>query len=559
MKKTLLNLLLALLTFALPSVSRADDVVKIGSLYYALSASAKAATVAGTTYAAQSANKDYDGTELIIPADVTYEDVTYNVTKIDDNAFASNGSMTAVTIPVCVTTIGNGAFGSCSALTKIVMMAETPPEIGGTSALKADAKIYVPYTNFDAYKEKWGDAYTFIPVAVFKPGNNVKCIKSISYDEKSNVTVVKVVPKSNFAYVYDNVKRVSSPVTDSNSSYFYTGSNSEYYYPWEKDDGVIDLYVSFTRQASYQINLKDKSYFTTEDASKGTITAVRWDSPSQATLTLNFAYGWLFYNVTYSDIDWATSDVKLNGNELTISKISSETVHTHVINFKSKCSFEAGANLSSIAKVKWTGESSAEVTCTLEEYGYCFYNLNGSNYTVGVGSGWENTTATGSGNVVTFTGLGTRITYRINFGAKATFYSWDESTGTIASVDWTADDEATVTVSPAEGYQLSKVHSNRINGNTYLEAEVGATEVHITEIGDHEMIFFMFEKVEATSLPQAENGGISIFVNGGDIAVSGADYFEVYSLSGRKVAPQGLAPGLYIVRADGVAKRVVVK
>lgn len=557
MKKTLLHLLLALVTFALPSVSRADNVVMIGSLYYALSAEAKTATVAGTTDATESVNKDYAGTDLTIPADVTYEDVTYSVTKIDDNAFANNATLTAVTIPASVTTIGDGAFGSCTALAKIMMMAETPPAIG-TSALKADAKIYVPYTGFDTYKEKWGDAYTFIPMAVFKAGNNVKSIKGVSYDEDCNVTRVMIVPKSNFAYTYNNVKRVSSVVTDSNSSYFYTGKNSEYYYNEEGADGVITLIVSYTKQASYQINLKDKAYFETSDSSKGTITAVRWDSPSQATLTLNFAYGWLYYNVTYADIDWGTSDVKLNGNELTISKISKDAVHTHVVNFKSKCSFEAGANLSSIASVKWTGESSAEVTCAPEDYGYIFYTY-GASWTTGVGSGYENTKATGSGNVVTFTGLGTRITYCINFGAKAIWDSQDESTGTISSIVWTAEDEATVTVSPAEGYQLSKVHSNRINGNTYLEAEKGATEVHITEIRDLEWIHFIFEKTGATSLSQVENDGISISVRGGDIAVSGTDDFEVYSISGRKVAPRGLAPGLYIVRTDGASKRVVVK
>lgn len=558
MKKILLHFLLALVTFALPSVSRADSVVMIGSLYYALSTEAKTATVAGTTYATESANKDYDGTDLTIPADVTYEDVTYSVTKVDNNAFANNATLTAVTIPLSVTTIGDGAFGSCTALTKIMMMPETPPAIG-TSAVKADAKIYVPYTGFDTYKEKWGDTYTFIPMAVFNAGNNVKSIKSVSYDEEHNWTYVKVVPKSNFAYTYNNVKRVSSVVTDSNSSYFYTGKNSEYYYNEEGADGVITLIVSYTKQASYQINLKDKAYFKTSDSSKGTITAVRWDSPSQATLTLNFAYGWLYYNVTYADIDWGTSDVKLNGNELTISKISKDAVHTHVVNFKSKCSFEAGAHLSSIASVKWTGESSAEVTCTPEDYGYIYYNRNWSYWTTGVGFGYENTEATGSGNVVTFTGLGTHITYRINFGAKATFESWDESTGTISSIVWTAENEATVTVSPAEGYQLSKVHSNRINGNTYLEAEVGATEVHITEIRDFEWIHFIFEKKDAASLSQSENDGISISVRGGDIAVSGTDDFEVYSISGRKVAPRGLAPGLYIVRTDGASKRVVVK
>ena len=46
---------------------------------------------------------------------------------------------------------------------------------------------------------------------------------------------------------------------------------------------------------------------------------------------------------------------------------------------------------------------------------------------------------------------------------------------------------------------------------------------------------------------------------GGAIGVSGVDSFEVYALNGQKVALTGLAKGVYVVRAGGVAQKVIVK
>jgi len=48
--------------------------------------------------------------ELIIPASVTDNNITYSVTAIGDNAFSRHTSLTKITIPASVTSIGEGAF-----------------------------------------------------------------------------------------------------------------------------------------------------------------------------------------------------------------------------------------------------------------------------------------------------------------------------------------------------------------------------------------------------------------------------------------------------------------
>ncbi|MBR5029857.1 MAG: leucine-rich repeat protein [Muribaculaceae bacterium] len=58
---------------------------------------------------------------LIIPASVTYDGVTYSVTKIGDNAFARCEGLKSATIGNSVTSIGSLAFNTCSSLTSVTI------------------------------------------------------------------------------------------------------------------------------------------------------------------------------------------------------------------------------------------------------------------------------------------------------------------------------------------------------------------------------------------------------------------------------------------------------
>ena len=60
----------------------------------------------------------YSG-DVVIPATVTHDNVTYSVTGIGNSAFRSCSDLTSVTIPASVSVIGENAFYSCYRLTEI--------------------------------------------------------------------------------------------------------------------------------------------------------------------------------------------------------------------------------------------------------------------------------------------------------------------------------------------------------------------------------------------------------------------------------------------------------
>ena len=62
----------------------------------------------------------YSG-NVVIPATVTYDGVTYTVTKVDNVAFFSCPNLTSVTMPETVTAIGNTTFKNCTSLTSITI------------------------------------------------------------------------------------------------------------------------------------------------------------------------------------------------------------------------------------------------------------------------------------------------------------------------------------------------------------------------------------------------------------------------------------------------------
>ena len=57
--------------------------------------------------------------EVVIPENVTYNDVTYSVTSLGEWCFSYCFSLTSVTIPSSVTSLGDNCFYYCSSLTSI--------------------------------------------------------------------------------------------------------------------------------------------------------------------------------------------------------------------------------------------------------------------------------------------------------------------------------------------------------------------------------------------------------------------------------------------------------
>ena len=109
MKKSFTLLLLALLPLV------ASSQTAISGIYYNLNSWSDVKTAEVTS------NPDKYSGDIVIPSTVTYNDVTYSVTSINDNAFRDCSGLTSVTIPESVTYIGERAFSGCTALTSVTI------------------------------------------------------------------------------------------------------------------------------------------------------------------------------------------------------------------------------------------------------------------------------------------------------------------------------------------------------------------------------------------------------------------------------------------------------
>ena len=110
MKK--LNLLFtALMLVCCVGMAKAEEVT-INGIKYDVVTKAKLATVIK--------GGNYSG-DVIIPSEITYNDVVCSVTNIGESAFDNCDGLTSITIPNSVTSIGNDAFKHCTGLKSVVI------------------------------------------------------------------------------------------------------------------------------------------------------------------------------------------------------------------------------------------------------------------------------------------------------------------------------------------------------------------------------------------------------------------------------------------------------
>ena len=84
-----------------------------------------------------------------------------SIATIGNSAFSHCGSLTGITIPNSVTSIGEYAFFYCSKLSKITILSETPPTLGSYVFIVSETNsvIYVPSGSVETYKtaDGWSD------------------------------------------------------------------------------------------------------------------------------------------------------------------------------------------------------------------------------------------------------------------------------------------------------------------------------------------------------------------------------------------------------------------
>ena len=80
-----------------------------------------------------------------------------SITSIGNSAFANCSGLTSVVIPSGVTSIGGGCFYGCTSLVGITVNATTPPTLsfGWEFDNTNDCPIYVPASSVEAYKTAW--------------------------------------------------------------------------------------------------------------------------------------------------------------------------------------------------------------------------------------------------------------------------------------------------------------------------------------------------------------------------------------------------------------------
>ena len=124
----------------LPVTASAYDAVLINDIFYYLFPDTKEAEVTSDPD-----QYTYTG-DVVIPATVTYNGVTYNVTSIGDYAFSESSYLNSVTIPNGVTRIGDIAFSGCKRLNFIGI----PESVTSIGAYAFDGcnlySISIPYS-----------------------------------------------------------------------------------------------------------------------------------------------------------------------------------------------------------------------------------------------------------------------------------------------------------------------------------------------------------------------------------------------------------------------------
>jgi hypothetical protein len=195
---------------------------------------------------------------VVIPTKIVWGGNTYKVTKIEDKAFYELGTLTSVTIPSSIKTIGDWAFSGCYNLTTVII-ANGVTTIG-EAAFEACDITSVTIPNSVTIIEC--DAFENCDLTSITIPNSVTTIESEAFlncEHLSSITIVSGMTsiESDVFYECNNIKNIylksTTPPTNKRDGYsfFYnysatlhvpSGCKAIYSktYPWSEFKNIVE-------------------------------------------------------------------------------------------------------------------------------------------------------------------------------------------------------------------------------------------------------------------------------------------------------------------------------
>jgi len=186
--KTFISSTLLLLAVLLPATVAAYD-LEVDGICYDVNGSEATVTYREMYYdhgAVPRYHSDYTG-DVVIPATVTHDGITYRVTAIGHHAFNYCG-VTGVTVPNTVTAIGHMAFSHCYQLTH-VFLGISLTSIGGYAFEECRELTSVNIPN-SLHAIDSGAFYDCTSLASVTMGNSVSSIGELAFDGCSGLSSI---------------------------------------------------------------------------------------------------------------------------------------------------------------------------------------------------------------------------------------------------------------------------------------------------------------------------------------------------------------------------------